>query len=103
MQTGAARSASLPDLPTVAESGFPGFDAEAFWGVLGPAGVPAPVLARFQPRWPRRWPSRWCASGWWRARGWISVGATPGGIRRLPRPADGDLGAVVRERGIKAE
>ncbi|SDB18898.1 tripartite tricarboxylate transporter substrate-binding protein [Belnapia rosea] len=46
-QTGAKRSPSLPDLPTIAESGFPGFDAEAFWGMLGPAGVPAPILARF--------------------------------------------------------
>ncbi|MBL6458041.1 tripartite tricarboxylate transporter substrate binding protein [Belnapia sp. T6] len=46
-QTGARRSPSLPDLPTIAESGFPDFDAEAFWGMLGPAGMPAPVLARF--------------------------------------------------------
>ncbi len=46
-QTGAQRSPSLPDLPTIAEAGFPGFDAEAFWGMLGPAGVPTLVLARF--------------------------------------------------------
>ena len=43
-QSGARRSPALPDLPTLAEAGFPGVAAEAFWGMLGPAGVPAPVL-----------------------------------------------------------
>jgi tripartite-type tricarboxylate transporter receptor subunit TctC len=46
-QSGARRSPALPGLPTFAEAGFPGVAAEAFWAVLGPAGVPAPVLARF--------------------------------------------------------
>ncbi|WP_198371589.1 tripartite tricarboxylate transporter substrate binding protein [Roseomonas rosulenta] len=46
-QTGARRSALFPDLPTVAESGVPGIDALAWWAVIGRAGVPAPVLARF--------------------------------------------------------
>jgi tripartite-type tricarboxylate transporter receptor subunit TctC len=40
------RSASLPELPTLAESGLPGFDAPAWNGVLAPAGTPAPVIAR---------------------------------------------------------
>ncbi|BDG72733.1 tripartite tricarboxylate transporter substrate binding protein [Roseomonas fluvialis] len=46
-QTGARRSALFPDLPTVAESGVPGIDALAWWAVIGRAGVPAPVVARF--------------------------------------------------------
>jgi tripartite-type tricarboxylate transporter receptor subunit TctC len=46
-QTGARRSALFPDLPTVAESGVPGIDALAWWAVIGRAGVPAPVQARF--------------------------------------------------------
>ena len=46
-QSGARRSPALPDLPTIAEQGFPTVAAEAFWGMLGPAGVPAPILARF--------------------------------------------------------
>ena len=36
---GAQRSASMPDLPTIAESGYPGFEATNWWGVLGPAGT----------------------------------------------------------------
>ncbi|MES2712514.1 MAG: tripartite tricarboxylate transporter substrate-binding protein [Pseudomonadota bacterium] len=46
-QSGARRSPALPDVPTIAEQGFPTVAAEAFWGMLGPAGVPAPILARF--------------------------------------------------------
>lgn len=40
------RSASLPDVPTMAESGFPGFDASLWLAVMTPAGVPAPILDR---------------------------------------------------------
>ena len=42
------RSPALPDVPTVAESGFPGFDASLWLAVMTPAGVPAPVLGRLQ-------------------------------------------------------
>ncbi|MBR0669636.1 Bug family tripartite tricarboxylate transporter substrate binding protein [Neoroseomonas soli] len=44
--TGARRAAALPDTPTLAESGYPGFDAGTWYAVLGPAGVPAPVVAK---------------------------------------------------------
>ena len=39
-QTGKARSASLPDVPTFAEAGLPQFDVTGSWGLLAPAGVP---------------------------------------------------------------
>jgi tripartite-type tricarboxylate transporter receptor subunit TctC len=42
----AQRSPLLPEVPTVAESGLPGFRATAWFAVLAPAGTPAPVLAR---------------------------------------------------------
>ena len=41
-----ARSGIFPDVPTVAESGFPGFEASVWYGFIGPAGLPAPVVAR---------------------------------------------------------
>jgi tripartite-type tricarboxylate transporter receptor subunit TctC len=37
----------LPDLPTVAESGFPGFDASVWYMVMGPPGLPEPVTQRW--------------------------------------------------------
>jgi tripartite-type tricarboxylate transporter receptor subunit TctC len=34
----------LPDVPTLAECGTPGADAETWWGIVGPAGMPADVV-----------------------------------------------------------
>ncbi|MCW5603088.1 MAG: tripartite tricarboxylate transporter substrate binding protein [Burkholderiales bacterium] len=44
--TGAKRSSALSDVPTIAEQGFPGVEATAWYGVLAPAGTPKPVIAR---------------------------------------------------------
>jgi tripartite-type tricarboxylate transporter receptor subunit TctC len=44
--TGAVRAVALPEVPTLAESGYPGFDSGTWYAVLGPAGLPAPVVAR---------------------------------------------------------
>jgi tripartite-type tricarboxylate transporter receptor subunit TctC len=43
---GAKRSALLPDVPTVAEGGAPGFEARDWWGIVAPAGTPAPIIDR---------------------------------------------------------
>jgi len=40
------RLAALPDLPTVAESGYTGFEADQWYGVVAPAGTPAGVVAK---------------------------------------------------------
>jgi tripartite-type tricarboxylate transporter receptor subunit TctC len=44
--TSAERSTAVPDLPTVAEAGVPGYASGTWYGVLAPAGTPAAVLAR---------------------------------------------------------
>src|SRR5688572_5729823 len=44
--TGAQRSPALADVPTIAEQGFPGVEATAWYGVLAPAGTPKPVITR---------------------------------------------------------
>lgn len=41
------RPEPLPDVPTVAESGYPGFDVDIWWGVFAPASTPAATLSRF--------------------------------------------------------
>jgi tripartite-type tricarboxylate transporter receptor subunit TctC len=43
--TSAKRSRSMPDVPTVAERGFPGFEAGSWFGFFAPKGVPAEVVA----------------------------------------------------------
>jgi len=42
--TGTVRHPLLKDVPTMIEAGFKGFDAQQWYGVVGPAGLPAPVL-----------------------------------------------------------
>ena len=44
--TGARRSPQLPDVPTIGEAFLPGFEASTWGMVIGPAGIPAPVLAK---------------------------------------------------------
>ncbi len=44
--TGSRRSSSLPNLPTVSESGIPGFDAVSWGGVMGPGGLPSDIVNR---------------------------------------------------------
>ena len=42
----AKRVAALPDVPTIAEAGVPGFEVSNWWGILAPAGTPEPALDR---------------------------------------------------------
>ncbi|WP_458763699.1 tripartite tricarboxylate transporter substrate binding protein [Cupriavidus basilensis] len=44
--TSAQRSPLLPEVPTVAESGFPGFDVQSWFSLAAPAGTPRPVIER---------------------------------------------------------
>jgi tripartite-type tricarboxylate transporter receptor subunit TctC len=43
---GKTRSPILPDVPTIAEAGVPGYEATNWWGIVAPAGTPAPIIAR---------------------------------------------------------
>lgn len=44
--TGASRSPSLPDLPTIAESGVPGYETGLWYAFVGPAGIPKDIVQR---------------------------------------------------------
>jgi tripartite-type tricarboxylate transporter receptor subunit TctC len=44
--TSIARVPQAPEIPTIAEQGFPGFEATSWGGILGPARLPPPVVAR---------------------------------------------------------
>ena len=45
---GARRAAALPEVPTIAEAGVPGFEASNWWGMLAPAGTPATIVERLR-------------------------------------------------------
>jgi tripartite-type tricarboxylate transporter receptor subunit TctC len=46
--TSLKRAAAVPDIPTIAESGLPGFEAVSWFAVFAPAGTPRPVVDRLQ-------------------------------------------------------
>ncbi len=46
-QMGHERASALPDVATLIESGFPGLEANAWWGFFAPAGTPRPIVDRF--------------------------------------------------------
>ena len=60
--TTAQRSPSAPELPTIAESGLPGFEVSAWDGILAPAGTPAPSSSASTRRSAKRSPTRRCAT-----------------------------------------
>ncbi len=43
---GLKRSPTIPDVPTISESGLPGYEALNWWGIIAPAGTPQPVIVR---------------------------------------------------------
>ena len=44
--SGPKRSAALPELPTIAEAGVPGYEATTWTGIVAPAGVPKAIVAK---------------------------------------------------------
>ena len=44
--TSLTRAPALPDVPTLSEAGLPGFEASSWFGILAPAGTPAPIVAK---------------------------------------------------------
>jgi len=43
---GLKRNPILPDVPTIGEAGVPGYEANNWWGIMAPAGTPAPIVER---------------------------------------------------------
>jgi tripartite-type tricarboxylate transporter receptor subunit TctC len=48
LQMAKSRLRALPDIPTIAESGYPGAQASSWWGAFAPAGTPKPIIERFR-------------------------------------------------------
>jgi len=100
--TGAKRSESLPGLPTVAESGLPGYEAVGWFGVLAPAATPASLVDRLSADL-----NRVLSDPDTRAK-MLAIGAEPGGntpeqFRRFIRDDQAKWSKLMREAGIKVE
>jgi tripartite-type tricarboxylate transporter receptor subunit TctC len=100
--TSRTRSAALPDVPTVAESGVKGFDVQSWYGLLAPRGTPRPVIERLH-----REAVAALADTELRARleqlGAVPVGNTPEQFAADMRADLARWGPVVKAAGIRAE
>jgi tripartite-type tricarboxylate transporter receptor subunit TctC len=100
--TSAKRFALLPDLPTIAESGYPGFDALAWNGVLVPAATPKAIVQRLNTEINAvlRDPD---VVQKMHASGFALVGGTPEEFAALIRAESEKWAPVIRKAGVKIE
>ena len=100
--TGAKRLPSLPDVPTVSESGLPGFEYWSWMGICAPAGTPKDVVSRLNhaivgilgtPK----------AQDWFAAQGGEPMGESPEAFAAFIKTEYAKWGEVVRAAGITVE
>ena len=100
--TSAQRSKSAPDIPTLSESGAPGYEATGWFGVLVPAGTPQEIVARLNgeigailrmPDVEERFLKFGAEGG----------GGSPADFSRFIQSEQAKWGKIIREAGIKAE
>jgi len=100
--TGEKRSPGFPDLPTVAEAGVPGYAAPTWSGVIGPAGMPRPILDRLNAA-----INRAISSPIFRERfaliGDEPAGGTPEEFAEVIRSDSAKWAEVVRRSGAKLD
>jgi tripartite-type tricarboxylate transporter receptor subunit TctC len=100
--TGRNRSALLPEVPTLAESGLPGYEAGSWYGILAPAGTPGAIVARLnaeinaairQPEVRERLA----------AEGAEVLGGTPADFASHIKAELSRMGKLMREAGVRME
>ena len=96
----AARSPALPEVPTIAEAGVPGFEFDTWYGIFAPAAVPRPLIAKIsqdvatvlaQPDVQERFATR----------GAVPKPSTPEEFDNFIRAETAKLGKIIQAAGIK--
>jgi len=100
--TGAQRAAAIPDIPTVAEAGVPGFEAGSWYGIVAPAGTPRPVVDTLAREVAAATRSREIADRL-NAGGVVPVGSSPEEFAAHIKKEFGRVRAVVKALGGKLE
>ncbi len=100
--TGSRRSPQLPDVPTIMESGVPGYEAYVWMGLLAPKGTPAPIIDRLHrelmPVLATTEVQNYMATA-----GIEIVGSTPAEFGRFFRAEKDQWAKVIRDTGAKID
>jgi tripartite-type tricarboxylate transporter receptor subunit TctC len=100
--TTASRSPALPDVPTMAEAGLPGYDISGWHGIAAPAATPKPIIAQLNktineifadPEFRKRWEEL----------GTPIVGGTPEAFGALVKSDTVKLGKLVKDAGVTVD
>jgi tripartite-type tricarboxylate transporter receptor subunit TctC len=100
--TSARRFALLPDLPAIAESGYPGFEALAWNGVMVPAATPKPIIARLNAEINAIFRDPEVIQKM-QAQGFALVGGTPEEFGALVKDETERWAPVIRKVGLKVD
>jgi tripartite-type tricarboxylate transporter receptor subunit TctC len=100
--TGSKRSAALPDVPTIAEAGVPGYEFSTWHGVLAPKGTPAAVVSLLNAKLKESLAAPELAH-FFEQMGFDIVASTPEEFAAHLRRESEKWGKVIKERHIRAE
>ena len=99
--TGAKRLSLLPDVPTIAESGYPEFETRTWYGLFGPAGLPPDIVRKLHADSEKALHNAEIASNL-TAQGWDITVSPPAQFSAVLRAELNRWSAVVQRAGVKA-
>jgi tripartite-type tricarboxylate transporter receptor subunit TctC len=101
--TGDKRSHALPDVPALAEQGFPGFSALAWWAIFTSAGIPRPILDKFHSEVVKAFNLPDVRKQMAETLGIDLVASSPAALQKFLVSEIERWGKVVRENNIRAD
>ena len=101
--TGDKRSQSMPEVPALAEQGFKGFSALAWWGIFAPAGTPKPIIDKMSAELNKALNQPDVKKTLTEILGMDIVAASPEATQKFLLGEMARWGKVVKENGIKAD
>jgi tripartite-type tricarboxylate transporter receptor subunit TctC len=93
----------LPDVPTIAEGGYPGAQASSWWGFYAPGGTPKPIIERFRAALVESLREERVAKQLTETQQMTLVLSGPEELRRFAGEQARIWGAVVRDNNIRPD